>query len=78
MCPVAGRRAGTEQSKSSDGRRLEVDVAARKNSKALCSDCGKPGSTYDHLGQRVFHFPPLWGIAVVFVYAIRQVIRSRP
>lgn len=52
---------------------IEVCVAPRKNSKPICSGCGKPSSTYDHLSQRRFAYVPLWGIPVVLLYAMRRV-----
>ncbi len=41
---------------------LEVEVHARKNSRAICSGCGCPGPGYDRLPERRFEFVPLWGI----------------
>ena len=52
---------------------LEVEVHARKNGRAICSGCGRPGPGYDRLPERRFEFVPLWGIAVYFVYALRRV-----
>jgi transposase len=52
---------------------LEVELHARKNSRAICSGCGRPGPGYDRLPERRFEFVPLWGIAVCFVYAMRRV-----
>ena len=52
---------------------IEVEVHARKNSRAICSGCGRPGPGYDRLPERRFEFVPLWGIAVYFVYAMRRV-----
>jgi len=52
---------------------LEVEVHARKNGRAICSGCGRPGAGYDRLPERRFEFVPLWGIAVYFVYAMRRV-----
>ena len=52
---------------------LEVEVHARKNGRAICSGCGRPGPGYDRLPERRFEFVPLWGIAVYFVYAMRRV-----
>ena len=52
---------------------LEVEVRARKNGRAICSGCGCPGPGYDRLPQRRFEFVPLWGIAVLLVYAMRRV-----
>ena len=57
-----------------DGReRLEVPVRPRKNGKARCSGCGQPSPSYDRLKERLFRYVPLWGIAVVLVYAMRRV-----
>ena len=52
---------------------IAVEIRARANSKALCSGCGKPGPTYDHLRERFFEFVPLWQVIVFFVYARRRV-----
>jgi transposase len=52
---------------------LEVALHARKNGRAICSGCGRPGPGYDHLPERRFEFVPLWGITVYFVYALRRV-----
>ena len=52
---------------------IEVEVHARKNGRAICSGCGRPGPGYDRLQERRFEFVPLWGIAVYFVYALRRV-----
>lgn len=57
-----------------DGReRIEVDIEPRSNGAALCSGCGQPGAGYDRLETRRFDYVPLWGIAVVFLYAMRRV-----
>lgn len=54
--------------------RIVIDIAARKNSRPICSGCGKPGSIYDHQRDaRYFEFIPLWGIAVFFRYVMRRV-----
>jgi transposase len=50
-----------------------VALHARKNGRAICSGCGRPGPGYDRLPGRRFEFVPLWGIAVCFVYALRRV-----
>jgi transposase len=52
---------------------LEVDVRARRRSRAFCSGCGRRGPTYDHLMPRRFAFVPLWAISVYFIYAMRRV-----
>lgn len=52
---------------------IEILIAPRANSHAICSgcDCRAPG--YDHLPTRWFEFVPLWQITVYFVYAMRRV-----
>lgn len=53
---------------------LVVEVAARKNSRPICSGCGGRGSTYDHPGPaRRFEFIPIWGFHVYLAYAMRRV-----
>jgi transposase len=52
---------------------LEVELHARKNGRAICSGCDRPRPGYDRLPPRRFEFVPLWGIAVLFVYARRRV-----
>ena len=53
--------------------KLFVTVVPRKSNKPVCSRCGKPGTTYDHLRQRNFLLPPIWNIAVVLLYIMRRV-----
>lgn len=52
---------------------IEVYIVPRKNSKPLCSGCGRPGTTYDHLKHRRFEFIPIWGFVVYFLYQMRRV-----
>ena len=52
---------------------LEVELHARKNGRPICSGCDRRGPTYDRLPERRFEYVPLWGIAVMFVYARRRV-----
>ena len=52
---------------------IEVDVVARRNSKALCSGCEQPAPLYDRLNSRHFEFIPLWGYPVFLVYLMRRV-----
>jgi len=52
---------------------LEVYIRPRKNSRPICSVCGRPGPSYNTLPERRFEFVPLWGILVFFVYAMRRV-----
>lgn len=51
-----------------------VDIVHRKNGKAICSGCLKPGATYDHQREaRYFEFVPLWGIVIYLRYVMRRV-----
>ena len=52
---------------------LEVMIRPRRNSRAVCSGCGKRGPGYDTQSPRRFEFIPFWGILVYFVYAMRRV-----
>lgn len=52
---------------------IEVEVHPRRNGRPICSGCGEPGPGYDRLPARRFEFVPLWGIAVLLVYAMRRV-----
>ncbi len=51
------------------GECIEVEVRARKNSKALCSVCVRPAPGYDTLAPRRFEFVPSWNLKVFLVYA---------
>jgi transposase len=53
--------------------RIEVKIEPRKNSKGICSACGKKGSCYDHLETRRFEFIPIWGIKIYFIYKPRRI-----
>ena len=52
---------------------IEVDVRARRGSKPHCSCCGKTAAGYDVLPTRRFEFIPIWGYAVMLLYAMRRV-----
>lgn len=52
---------------------IEIDVRPRRGSRAICSGCGVPGPGYDTLTERRFEFIPVWGYAVVLLYAMRRV-----
>jgi transposase len=62
-----------EDGKTPNGVRIEATLRARKGSRGICSGCGVPGPTYDHLPERRFGFVPLWGMAVMLVYALRRI-----
>ena len=53
--------------------RLRVEVNPRANGRALCSGCHQKRPGYDRLSPREFEFVPIWGITVLFVYAMRRV-----
>lgn len=56
------------------GESIDIEVLPRANGKAVCSGCGRPGPTYDHLKDtRSFEFVPLWGLPVFFLYRMRRV-----
>jgi transposase len=56
------------------GPALEVEIQPRRNSRPVCSGCGQAGPGYDREAkQRRFQFVPLWGMAVIFLYAMRRV-----
>ena len=52
---------------------IEIDVRPRRGPKARCSGCSRPAAGYDQLAQRRFKFIPIWGFAVVLLYAMRRV-----
>lgn len=56
-----------------EANKLVVEVVPRKKSRPVCSCCGRPGSTYEHLRPREFHLPPIWGVMVVLLYSMRRV-----
>ena len=51
---------------------IEAEIVARKNSRPLCSVCGRPGPKQGTTPVRQFGFIPIWGIKVFFVYALRR------
>lgn len=57
-----------------EGRVIEIDINPRRNSRAVCSGCHKPGPTYDTMREsRRFEFIPFWGISLYFRYRMRRV-----
>ena len=52
---------------------VEVDVRPRRGSKPHCSCCGNKAPGYDVLPVRRFEFIPIWGYAVMLLYAMRRV-----
>ena len=55
------------------GQAIEVTIEPRRNSRAICSQCGQEAPLYDRLQPRRFEFIPLWGYAVFFLYLMRRV-----
>lgn len=64
-----------EGAKRAEGERhlIEVRVRPRKRSVAICSGCHRKRAGYDRLPERRFEFIPVWGYAVVLLYAMRRV-----
>jgi len=56
-----------------DAKTIEIEVRARLGSKARCSGCSRSARGYDQLGVRRFEFIPIWGFAVMLLYAMRRV-----
>jgi len=52
---------------------LRVEVKHRANGRPICGGCGVVRPGYDRLPERTFEFVPLWGIVILFVYAMRRV-----
>ena len=53
---------------------LIIEIAERKNSRPICSCCGRTGSQYDRVANvRDDQFIPLWGYQVYFRYQRRRV-----
>ena len=56
------------------GDDVVVELKPRKNARARCGLCRRPGPTYDTTRTpRSFAFVPLWGIAVFLFYCVRRV-----
>jgi len=62
-----------EDPAEANGCRIEASVRPRRGSQGVCSGCGRRGPTYDTQEERRFDFVPLWGMAVVLVYAMRRI-----
>ena len=56
-----------------DQHEIEFVIEPRRNSRPICSGCGKHRPGYHRLTARRFEFVPLWAIPVYFVYALRRV-----
>jgi transposase len=57
------------------GQRCVIaDVEPRKDSRPICSSCGKKGPRYDRASKaRLFQFVPIWGFQCYFRYRMRRV-----
>jgi transposase len=60
-------------SASKTRKEIEIPIKPRRNSKPVCSGCGKKRPGYDRLAERRFEYVPLWAIPVFLVYALRRV-----
>lgn len=58
---------------SKNGEEIEVQIRPRKNSWALCSECGSIAVGYDRLRTRRFAYVPLWQLRVTLMYRMRRV-----
>lgn len=52
---------------------IEVGLRPRRNSRPVCSGCGRRGPRYDRLKARRFEFVHLWAITAYFVYRMNRV-----
>ena len=53
---------------------IVADIEPRKNGLPICSNCGAPATTYDHMKEiRQFEFIPIWNMPVYFHYQMRRV-----
>ncbi len=53
--------------------KVRVEIRERANGRPECSGCGEKRPGYDRLSAREFGFVPLWGMTVLWVYAMRRV-----
>lgn len=56
-----------------DAKTIEIEVRPRHGAKAHCSGCSRSAPGYDQLAVRRFEFIPIWGFAVMLLYAMRRV-----
>ena len=50
-----------------------AEIVSHPQRRGLCSICGKPAPTYDHLPRREWRHVELWHMAMLFFYAPRRV-----
>ncbi len=53
--------------------KLRVQIRERANGRPECSGCGTKRPGYDRLPEGEFEFVPLWGMTVLWVYAMPRV-----
>ncbi len=53
--------------------RVVFRIHPHRRTRPVCSVCGSVGASYDHLPDRKFQMVPLWGMAVMLIYAMRRV-----
>jgi transposase len=56
-----------------ENARIEIKLVPRKGCKGLCSCCSEPCPGYDRLPPREFIHVPIWGMTVIYLYAMRRV-----
>ena len=56
-----------------EGEAITAQLVPRKNSKQVCSGCGKRRPGYDTLPERTWRHVPLWGIPVILTCRPRRV-----
>ena len=64
---------GARWEEHDDGPALVIQMESRKNGRAFCAGCGRPGPVYDRLKERRFEYVPLWGIVAFLAYRMRRV-----
>jgi transposase len=71
--PIKGFVYESIEMSSATPNLLLVTVSERQGSRGECSGCGKKRPGYDRLDMRSWNFVPIWGMAVLFLYALRRV-----
>jgi transposase len=74
LCPIKGFIFRAVEMIKNPKTHIKVTIEPRKNNRAKCSCCGKPGSTYDTQPQaRIFDHVPIWNVPVRYYYRMRRV-----
>ena len=56
-----------------ESAQIEIEIEAKKSSKARCSKCKEKSPTYDHQKLRGFKFVPILGFKANIIYRPRRV-----